>query len=102
MGAQQVIPLGDNQVVLTADTQYRSGRFVGFDYIPQEYVNHSWMSNASVSFGAKNGRYVIGAFVRNIENNRVQVYGTPVPASNLIVSLNGAPRTYGVRLSARF
>ena len=103
LGAQQVVPFEeDYQIVLDADTQYRSGRFVGFDYIPQEYVNHSWGSNASISIGAKNGRYVLGAFVRNIENNRVQVYGTPVPASNLIVSLNAAPRTYGLRLSTKF
>ena len=101
-GAQQVIPFGNYQIVLDADTQYRSGRFVGFEYIPQEYVDHTWITNASVSIGAKDGKYVVSAFVRNIENNRFQVFGTPVPASNLVVSLNAAPRTYGVRLSTKF
>ncbi|MEG3143150.1 TonB-dependent receptor [Sphingomonas sp. RT2P30] len=102
LGAQQTIPMGDNQFVLSADTQYRSGRYSGFDYIPQEYVDHSWVSNASISFGAKDGKYVIGAFIRNIGNNQSQVYGTPVPGSNLIVSIIAPPRTYGARISTRF
>ena len=102
LGAQQRIPLGDNEITLSADTQYRSGRFTGFEYIPEEYVKHSWRSNASVSFGATNGRYAITAFVRNIENDRSLIYATPVPASNLIVSILSAPRTYGLRVSTKF
>lgn len=101
-GGQQTIPMGDNQIVISADTQYRSSRYTGFDYIPQEFVDHSWRSNASISFGAKDGKYAIEAFVRNIENDRSQIYGTPVPASNLIVSIISAPRIYGARLSTRF
>lgn len=102
LGAQQVIEVGDYQVTLSADTQYRSGRYNDFDYIAPEYVKHSWASNAQISIGTADGKYVLGAFVRNIENNRVNVYATPVPASNLIVQLSSAPRTYGVRLSTRF
>ena len=101
-GIQQVIPVGDFEIIFNADTQYRSGRFTNFDYIPQEFVRNSWISNASISFGAVDGKYEIGAFVRNIENDRPQVYTTPVPGSNLIVSLNSPPRTYGVRVSAKF
>ena len=102
LGAQQVVPIGESQIVLSADTQYRSSRYTGFDYIPQEFVDHSWVSNASISFGAKDGKFTIGAFVRNIENNRPQIYGTPVPGSNLIVSIIAPPRTYGLRASTRF
>lgn len=102
LGAEQTIALGDNQIVLSADTQYRSSRYTGFDYIAQEYVDQSWISNASVSFGARDGKYVVSGYIRNIGNSRPQVYGTPVPGSNLIVSLIAPPRTYGVRLSTRF
>ncbi|MGY4398963.1 iron complex outermembrane receptor protein [Sphingomonas sp. UYAg733] len=102
LGAQQTLAVGDNQIVLSADTQYRSSRYTGFDYIPQEYVKDSWISNASISFGAKDGKYIIGAFIRNLTNDRPQVYGTPVPGSNLIVSIISPPRTYGLRVSTRF
>ncbi|MEG3126116.1 TonB-dependent receptor [Sphingomonas sp. GB1N7] len=102
LGGQQVFTFGEDQIVLSADTQYRSSRYTGFDYIPQEYVKESWISNAAISFGAKDGKYVIGAFVRNLTNDRPQIYGTPVPGSNLIVSIISPPRTYGLRLSTRF
>ncbi|WP_206244846.1 TonB-dependent receptor [Novosphingobium terrae] len=102
LGIEQTIPLGDRQITLSADTQYRSGRYTGFDYIPQEYVDHSWVSNASVSYGTRDGKYVISGYIRNIGNNRAQIYGTPVPGSNLITSIIAPPRTYGLRLSARF
>ena len=101
-GGEQIIPLGEYQVVLSADTQYRSSRFVGFGYTAEEFVRSNWASNAHLSFGTTDGRYVIGAFVRNIEDNRVITSAQTVPASNLIVKLRSAPRTYGVRLSTRF
>jgi iron complex outermembrane receptor protein len=102
LGAEQVVPMGDYQLTISADTQYRSGRFVGFEYIAPEYVDHSWASNAQISMGTADGKYVLSAFVRNIENSRINTYATPVPASNLIVQIPTAPRTYGLRLSARF
>ena len=102
VGGQQTIPVGDYRLMLDADSQYRSSRYTGFDYIPQEYVGHSWVTNASVSFGAKDGKYIIGGFVRNITDMRYQIYGAPVPGSNLITEIVSPPRTYGVRLSTRF
>ncbi len=102
LGGEQVIPLGNNQIVLSADTQYRSRRYVGSEFIPATYVGPNWVSNAQVSFGAKDGKYVLGAFVRNIEGHRTPQFGTLVPASNLIVLTPSPPRTYGLRVSTRF
>ncbi len=102
LGAEKVFPLGDHQIVLAADTQYRSGRYVGFEFISTEYVGPTFGTNASVSFGARDGRYLLSAFVRNIENDKYPVYGTPAPGTNLIVSLPNSPRTYGLRLSTKF
>ncbi len=102
VGAEQVIPVGEHQIVVSVDTQYRSSRYIGTEYIAADLIDHSWVSNAQISFGAKDGRYVIGAFIRNIEGDRTPTFGTVVPASNLAVVFPGQPRTYGVRLSSRF
>ena len=102
LGGDQVVPLGAYQVVLSADTQYRSSRYVGTEFIPAELIAPNWSTNAQVSIGAKDGRYVLGAFIRNIEGNRTPQFGTLVPGSNLIVVTPSAPRTYGLRLSGRF
>ncbi len=102
-GAEQIVPVGDRyQVVLSADTQYRTHRYVGSEYIPSVYVGGAWASNAQVSVGAKDGAFVLSAYVRNIEGHRTPIFGAVVPASNLAVSLPGLPRTYGLRISGRF
>ncbi|GLS98912.1 TonB-dependent receptor [Sphingobium jiangsuense] len=102
LAAQQVIPLGDLQLTIDADTQYRSSRETGFEYIAEERQGATWISNAQISLGQADGRWSIAAFVRNIENDRYQIYATPVPGSNLIAGIDATPRTYGVRLATRF
>lgn len=102
LGGEQIVPLGDYQVVLSADTQYRSSRFVGTEFIPALLIGPNWSTNAQISIGAEDGRFTLGAFVRNIEGNRTPQFGTLVPGSNLIVVTPSAPRTYGLRLSGRF
>lgn len=102
LAAEQVFPLGDMQLTVGVDTQFRSSRETGFEYLSFEHQPANWISNAQISFGPADGKWSIGAYVRNIENDRYQVYATPVPGSNLISAINAAPRTYGARLSARF
>lgn len=103
VGAQQRFALGnDLELVVEADTQYRSSRYTNFTLTPQDFQGKTWVSNAQVSLTGGEGRWSLAAFVRNIENNRYQTFATQVPASNLYVSINAQPRTYGVRLSSRF
>lgn len=102
LAAQQIIPMGELQIVLDADTQYRSSRDTGFEFIAAEHVGSTWRSNAQISFGRSDGRWSIAAYVRNIENDRSTIYATPVPGSTLIVGIPSTPRTYGIRLSGRF
>jgi iron complex outermembrane receptor protein len=103
LGAQQTFALGDNlALVIDADTQYRSGRFTNFTFTAQDYQGSTWVSNAQASLVVDDGRWSITAFVRNIENNRYQTFATQTPGSNLYVSLNAAPRTFGVRVATKF
>ena len=104
VSGQQTIPLGAYQVVVGADTQYRSGRYINFYYLTQGggYVDHSWQTNAQVSFGPANGRWSLAAFVRNIEDNRVPVFASPTPITNLFSNGTTPPRTFGGRASIKF
>ena len=90
------------ELVVDADTQYRTGRFTNFTFTAQDYQGPTWTSNAQASLIIDDGCWSITAFVRNIENNRYQTFATQTPGSNLYVSLNAAPRTFGARLSAKF
>jgi iron complex outermembrane recepter protein len=103
LGAQQRLILGDNlELVVEADTQYRSGRYTNFTLTAQDYQGSTWVSNAQATLLVDDGRFAVSAFVRNIENDRYQTFATQVPASNLYVSINSQPRTYGMRVSTKF
>lgn len=101
-GAQQTIPLGDFEIVAQADTQYRTKRYVGFAYLAEQLLPSVWRSNAQLSFGPSDDSWSLSAFVRNIENNRTVAFSSTTPLANSLVSGFAAPRTYGVRASAKF
>jgi iron complex outermembrane receptor protein len=98
---QQTIKLDRFNIVLTADTQYRSSRYIGFAYLPQQLVGSSWTTNAQIQFSPDRERWSIAAYVRNIEGDRIPVYSI-AGSSNFLVDGTTAPRTYGLRLTAKY
>jgi iron complex outermembrane recepter protein len=102
LAAQQTLPIGDYELVLGADTQYKSSRNLGFAYLPQQRIGSTWTSNAQVSFGAADQSWSIAAYVRNIENERIQLFNSTHPTALFLTAGQSAPRTYGVRGSFKF
>lgn len=102
MGADQRIDVGDYKVVLGVDTQYRSGRYIGFEYLAAQYVGGTWQSNARIAFGPRSDRWSIGAFVQNIENDRYALNKFLDTIPNALTRSSAPPRTYGLRLSAKY
>lgn len=102
LAAQQTIEFGDFNILVGADTQYKSSRFVAFGYLPEELLPGVWRSNARVTFGPRDDSWLLTGFVSNIENNRTPTFVTVSPVTNLLVATTAAPRTYGVRASVRF
>ena len=101
-GAQQTIPLGDFQLVIGADTQYKGRRNIGFAYLPEQTIPGNWTSNAQISFGAADERWSISAYVRNIEDDRIPIYSSTHPSASFLIAGATAPRTYGVRAGFKF
>ena len=100
LAAQQTIPLGAYNLVLGVDTQFKSKRYLGFEYQPQQLQNASWTTNAQISFGPADRQWSLSAFVRNIEGHRLLV--APFVFGGLSIAYTGAPRTYGVRGTVKF
>ena len=98
---QQTFNFDPFRVVVSADTQYRSSRVLGFAYVGPLVAPGVWMSNAQVQFGPTNDRWSITGFVRNIENKRNPIYGI-VGSSGFLIQATTPPRTYGVRVSAKY
>ena len=102
LAAQQTIPLGDYQVVVGADTQYRSTRDIGFAYLPQQELPGEWTSNAQVRFGPVSERWFISGYIRNIEGHLIQDYSSLHPSANLLIGGTEPPRTFGVRFGVKY
>ncbi len=102
LAAQQTFELGDYKVVPGVDTQYKSSRYVGFQYLPEQHLGDVWLTNAQVAFGPTGDRWSVSVFVRNIENNRTPIYSSIHPLANILIDGTTPPRTYGGRVSVKF
>jgi iron complex outermembrane receptor protein len=102
LAAQQTIPLGAYKIVAGVDTQYKDTRDIGFAYLPQQTVGPNWVTNAQIVFGPADEHWSLAAYIRNIENNRIEVFNSTHPTADFLVAGTTAPRTYGLRVSARF
>ena len=101
-GAEQTFTLNRFKLVASADTQYRSSRYVGFDYTSQERQSGTWQTNAELTLTPDVGRWSLQAYVRNLENTRYDVNANLFGIGNLLTEVTNPPRTYGVRVSYRY
>ena len=102
-GVQQRLQWGENQILLGADAAYKSSRYIGFQYLPEQILDADWVSNANITFvpgGDKNWR--IMAYVRNIGDNLIPNFAAVNPMNNELVMGTSAPQTYGATLSTDF
>lgn len=102
LGAEQVVPLGDDyELVGSVNTSWRSSQYGAFEYLDFEKIRGYWLTDANLTLRLSDGGLSIGAFVQNIENKR----RVATPQSSPIgfaVARYTAPRTYGLRLSGTF
>jgi iron complex outermembrane receptor protein len=102
LSAQQTIAVGDGKLVLSADTQYKSSRYMAFQYLNEELLESVWSTNAQVAYSPAGDRWSVTAYVRNIEDKRTPAFLAASPSTNFLVESITAPRNYGVRFSAKF
>ena len=102
LGVQQIFPIGDYQLVAEADTQYKSSRYVGFEYLSYEHVNANWQSNAQLILQDADARWSVAAYVRNIEDERTVQSAVFYNVGSTGTVVTSAPRTYGVRVNWKF
>jgi iron complex outermembrane receptor protein len=102
LGVRQTVRMGGFKLTGDLNTQYKSDRYIGSDYLPHQRVGDTWTSNFDLALSPEEGGWTLGAFVRNIENDRVPVTAPVFSAGGLTTVVTTAPRTYGLRASASF
>ena len=102
VNAQQTVPLGDYKVVLQGGTRYRGRAQQDPSYSSYIFAKAGTTSNASLTFSPADERWFVTGFVNNIENFRRIFSVSQVAASGIYIGSYEAPRTYGIRVGAKF
>ena len=97
----QRVPVGKWTMTLVADTYFRASRNIGFAFLPEQRIGPTWRSNLQLILLPPNGQFEIGAFVRNIEGERVPEFMIFHPVSNALVASTSLPRQWGIRSRLR-
>lgn len=101
LSARQSFVLGRLNLTAAADIAFRSGRNIGFAFLPEQRIGSSSTSNLQLILRVPGDRLEAAAFVRNIEGDRIPQFMIYHPVSNALVAGAGAPRQFGVRASLR-
>jgi iron complex outermembrane recepter protein len=104
LGWDHTFPLANGtKIILGADTRLESARYLSIDFLDQGRQGRYAMSNARLTYELADGRWAFTGFINNIEDKVVFANSLQSPAkAGVIYNQVRPPRTYGVRLSARF
>ena len=90
-------------VTAAVNAQFSSAKWLAIDFIPSERAPSYVTVDANLAYHAPSGNWSIAAFGRNLTDKEVYASAIEHPfVAGLVAASVGAPRTYGVRLSAKF
>ena len=94
---------GGGEVAVLGNMQFATSRWIGTDFIATERDKGYAIFNASVDYTTEDGRYSIGAFIRNIGKTAFITSGIQHPYLPTVIGANvSEPRVYGVRATMKF
>ena len=106
LGLSQQFGLGNaGDLVFDADMAFASKRFVTADFTAAQLARSYQNISASITYNAPADRWFVGAYVRNLTNEKIYTGGGGHQAAFVTgwnTSNIAPPRTYGARAGVRF
>jgi iron complex outermembrane receptor protein len=102
LGVEQTVEFGAYRLVGSVDTQYKSSRYIGFEYLDAERQGSTWQTNAELAFSPDVGWWSLQAYVHNLENDRFKVNANLFTLANVLTQTTAAPLTFGARVTVRY
>lgn len=104
LGYEHTFDLADTgRLILGVDTRIESSRYLSIDYLALGRQDGSMVSNARLTYETQTGNFALTGFVNNIEDELVFANSLQSPAkAGVIYNQLRPPRTYGVRLTAKY
>ena len=94
-------PVGNGTLSTNAQYSYTSSKFTSYTNLPVERVGPVELVNASMNWGPDDAGWKIGAFARNLFNEKYFNQKLSLAGIGTLASL-GAPREYGVNFRYSF
>jgi iron complex outermembrane receptor protein len=92
----------DAQVVFGLSSRYETSKWLANEYVAGEYQGSSHKTDVDVSYRSPQKIWSITAYVRNIEDAAVKSSTFVQPIIGVPFVVQQPPRTYGMRVAARF
>ncbi len=102
VNAEQTFELGDYKVVAQGGTRWRGDYFAATSYQPWVISQDAFQSDASLTLAPASDAWFASLFVNNIEDKRRITQSNVNTALGTQSAVASAPRTYGLRIGARF
>ena len=102
INAEQTIHLDSFKLVAAVGTRWRGDFFAATSYQPWVISRAAFQSDASLTVAPNSDQWFVTAFVNNIENKRRITQSNVNATLGTQSALATAPRTYGIRVGAKF
>ena len=102
VSAEQTFHVGDYKLVVQGGTRWRGDFFAATSYQPWVISKAAFQSDASLTVAPNSDTWFVTAFVNNIENKRRITQSNVNATLSTQSALASAPRTYGLRIGAKF
>lgn len=100
--ARYDIPFDVYTLSLQADGSYTGGHYFTPDNNPVIYENGYWLANTSIGLHARDERYTVNLWVKNLFDEAYLASGLANASLGFNVAFPGLPRTFGVTATGRF
>lgn len=101
LGVEQVVPVGNWDLVGSVNTSWRDDQIGGFEYLAQQVIDDYWSTDLALTLRPADGAWSLTGYVRNLEGDRHRQAPVLAPTGQL-TTIFSAPRQYGLRLQASF
>ena len=102
VNAEQTLELGDYNLVAQGGTRWRGNYFASTSYQPWTISRSVFQSDASLTLSPASDAWFASVFVNNIENHRRITQSNVSNTLGTQSAISTPPRTYGLRIGARF
>jgi iron complex outermembrane receptor protein len=96
-------PISDSlQGVLALNSSYRSAQFFETNNSANSKEPGYWLVDANLKIESNDGRWSLGAFVKNLTKTNYRTYVNDLPGFGFIINVYGNPRVFGLSGSVAF